>query len=105
MVGYACDLATVGEFDWNLTSVDGSINLLLADSTGDGQPFFTWEDLPFGDYLLSPALVPDGYGPFVIPGTADHKACRRSPSARTSRTPSSWPTSSSRAGNRPRPAR
>jgi hypothetical protein len=68
MVGDACDLAD-GGFDWSVGNSDGSITLTLADATGDGQPFYTWPDLPLGDYFVASIQVPEGYGPVVIPGT------------------------------------
>jgi hypothetical protein len=71
MVGDACDLAQPGTFDWQIGPVDAASSeeiLTLADATGDGQPFFTWEDLPAGDYVLSPLLFPEGYALVVVPG-------------------------------------
>ena len=71
MVGDACELAEPGTFDWQIGPVDATSSdqiLTLDDASGDGQPFFTWTDLAFGDYVLSPTQFPEGYVLVAVPG-------------------------------------
>lgn len=70
IAGDFCDLAD-GGFDWVFGNEDGSIQFGIADAEGDGQPYYTWGDLPYGDYFISPMQIPDGYEVYVLPGAED----------------------------------
>jgi hypothetical protein len=56
------------EFDVTLAgeALDGP--LTLADANQDGN-FYTWEDLPAGDYVIAEALLPPGYDSYLLAAT------------------------------------
>ena len=61
---------TPAEPDFDVTLAGSSLEgpLTLADATQDGN-FYTWEDLPVGDYVLAEELLPPGYDSYLLAAT------------------------------------
>lgn len=63
-----CAPAT-GVFDVTISSDALPAPLTLGDATSDGETL-TWGDLPFGDYLIAEAVLPEGYTTYELAAKA-----------------------------------
>ena len=60
----ACE-PTIEDFDITVSGESLQTPLTLADATA-GESAFTWSGLPFGDYLIAEAVLPEGATTYVL---------------------------------------